>query len=361
MSKDLYLDLRSDTVSRPTPELREYMMGAPVDDDAYGTDPTVLRLEAEMAARTGKEAAMFVPSGTMANEVAVQVHTRPGQTLACAPQAHVLVHEDGGPARHSGVQCMTLGTREAGYGAAELRALMAEEACGWPRVGLVWTENTLGAAGGRIWPLERLQALKEAAGDRPVHLDGARIWNAVVATGIDLERWASTADSISCCFSKGLGAPAGSVLCGPADFIEQARQVRHAFGGTMRQTGLLAEAARYVVEHNVERLAEDHRRARALSEALGALPCWRAMPVDTNMAVFEVEAPFEHAEQMCLFLRREQILVYPNTYREVRMVTHLGITDDDVREIVDRSTVILKRLKPEHYEQLMAHEAAKPY
>lgn len=314
------------------------MVDAAVGDDCYHDDPTVLALEARLAELTGKEAAVFLPTGTMANQLAIHTHTRPGQTLAAPPLAHVQIHEDASAARLSGAQIMPVGTRH-GYTAAQLEALLAEESCGWPPLGLVWLENTLGSAGGRLWDREatlEIGALARAH-QKPVHLDGARLWNAHIASGLSIADLAGPADSVSICLSKGLGAPAGSLLCGSADFIEQAWAHRHAFGGSMRQSGLIAAAGLHAVEHHVGRLAEDHRRARHLGEALGDLPCWNALEVETNIVLFEVCEPFEHAEQLCGPLRDAGVMVYPNIAREVRMVVHLGIDDEAIERVIDRT------------------------
>jgi threonine aldolase len=341
-------DLRSDTVTQPTPELRRVLAGADVGDDAYGDDPTVGALERHVAGLLGKAAAVFVPTGTMANQLAVHLHVRPGEAIATAEQAHVQIHEDAGAARFSGAQVMPLGTRE-GYGARELERLLAEEDNGWPRVGLVWLENTIGAAGGRIWPLvgERGQRdvaeIARAAG-RPIHLDGARLWNAHVATGIALPELTAHADTVSVCLSKGLGAPAGSVLCGPADFIRRARATRHAFGGAMRQAGILAAAGRYVAQHNVARLADDHRRARELAAALAGSAHWDVLPVETNMVLLRVRPPITRASTVCAQIVAAEILCHPNVHDEVRLVLHLGIDDDDLRELIERMKLVDKAL-----------------
>ncbi len=330
------IDFRSDTVSKPTPAMREAIAAAEVDDDCYASDPSVNELERRVAALLGKPAALFVPSGTMANQLAVTSHARPGDALVCPAEAHVQVHEDAAAARLSGVQVMAIGDRY-GFTAQQLHERILEERCGWPRVGLVWLENTLGLAGGRVWPLAHMQTIAELARehDRPLHIDGARLWNAHVASGRPLAELASVADSVSVCLSKGLGCPVGSVLTGPQALIDRARASRHAFGGALRQAGILAAAGLYAIEHHVERLADDHRRARALWAGLRDLSCWRAIEPQTNIALFELPERGD-AERLCRPLREVGVLCYPNKYAEIRLVVHLGIDDAMIDEAIAR-------------------------
>src|SRR5690606_19610892 len=217
-----------------------------------------------------------------------------------------------------------------------------EESCGWPRVGLIWLENTLGLAGGRVWPIEPMQAIAEVARehDRPVHVDGARLWNAHVASRRPLVELASVADSVSVCMSKGLGCPAGSLLVGDAELIARARATRHAFGGSMRQAGILAAAGSYALDHHVERLADDHRRARSLWADLRELSCWRAIEPETNIVLFELPDRGD-AEQLCRPLREAGVLCHPNKYSEIRLVVHLGIDDAAIDEAVARIRRVL--------------------
>lgn len=336
MSAATILDFRSDTVSKPTAAMRERMAAAEVGDDCYGDDPSVLALERRVAALLGKPAALLVPSGTMANQLAVMTHARPGQALACAAEAHVQVHEDASAARLAGVQIMPIGTRE-GFVADELEALLREESCGWPPVGLVWLENTIGLAGGKIWPLARMLEIAELARarGRALHLDGARLWNAHVATGASMAELAAAADSASVCLSKGLGCPAGSVLTGDEAFIARARGHRHALGGSMRQAGVLAAAGLHALDHHVARLADDHRRARRLHEGLRDLSCWTAIEPETNLALFVLPAGHD-AERLCAPLREVGVLCYPNKYAEIRLVVHLGHDDAAIEDAITR-------------------------
>lgn len=338
-------DLRSDTVTQPTPGMRAAMMAADVDDDAYADDRRVGALEARLAALLGKPAAIWLPTGTMANQIAVALHCARASALACVPGAHVRIHEDASAAALSGVQIMPIGGR-FGFDVDALEALLDEEACGWPPVSLVWLENTLGEAGGAIWPLrpdaprpDGVDAIATVAAaararDKALHLDGARLWNAHVATGIPMADWAAPVDTVSVALSKGLGAPAGSVLCGPAALVDRARRLKHALGGAMRQApAMLAAAAEYALDHQLARLADDHRHARMLADAIADLPHWEVATPQTNIVVARVRPPLRLAEPVCAALRAVGIRCFPNVAREVRFVLHLGIAQDDIASI----------------------------
>ncbi len=330
-------DLRSDTVTQPTEGMRAAMAAAPVGDDCYGDDPTVLALQDEVARRLGKEAAVFVPTGTMANQLAVHVHCRPGDAIATHPGAHVRIHEDASAAALSGAQIMPIGSRR-GYSLAELQALCAEEACGWPRVQLVWLENTIGDAGGITWPTQgpsgtQTIAQWARASDRRVHLDGARLWNAHVATGTALPELTRGADTVSVCMSKGLGAPMGSLLCGDAETIARARRVRHGLGGSMRQAGIVAAAGLYALEHHLPRLRHDHARAAALANEIEALDVWTVPMPETNIVIGRVADHIDAAETLCARLRDAGVICYPNVAREVRLCVHQGLSDADIAAV----------------------------
>jgi threonine aldolase len=331
------IDLRSDTVTRPSDEMRAAMLAAPVDDNAYGDDPQVLALEHRVAALLGKPAALWLPTGTLANQLAVAVHTRPGNALACVPGAHVRIHEDASAAALAGVQIMPIGTRR-GFDVIALEELLDEESCGWPEVALVWLENTLGEAGGAIWPLrsdarEHVDGLVEIAAaararGKAIHLDGARLWNAHVASGTALAEFGAVADTISVALSKGLGAPAGSLLTGEPELIARARRLAHAYGGAMRQApALLAAAGNWALDHQLARLHYDHRRARGFADAIRGLPHWEVAVPETNLVLARVRAPLRYAEQLCAPLRAAGLRCYPNLAKEVRFAFHLGIDD----------------------------------
>jgi len=354
-------DLRSDTVTLPTPAMRAAMVAAEVGDDAYADDPTVAALERRVAGLLGTEAALWLPTGTMANQIAVALHTRRGDALACHPGAHVRVHEDASAAALSGVQAMPIGGRR-GYTVADLDALLDECACGWPPVTLAWLENTLGDAGGVVWPLDPihdgfhdgahdgvdgLAHVAEAAHARgcKVHLDGARLWNAHVETGTPLARYGALADTVSVALSKGLGAPAGSLLCSDSATLVRARRLKHAFGGAMRQSGLLAAAGLFALDHHLARLADDHRRARVLAAAIADLPHWEVQTPQTNLVHARVRPPWRLAEQLCAPLRAAGVLCYPNVAREVRFAVHLGLDDAAIDEVALRIRTVLSGLE----------------
>src|SRR5438876_1733963 len=255
-----FIDLRSDTVTRPTPGMRAAIQAAEVGDDVFGEDPTVNRLQERVAALLGKEAALYVPSGTMSNQIAIKTQTVPGDELLCEATCHVYNYEAGGPAVLSGVMCRTIdgdcGLVDVSQLADKIRPVNEHLV----RTRLVCLENTHNRGGGRIYPLEKIRAISSWAHRHGllVHLDGARLWNAVVATGIPAAEWAKHCDSVSVCFSKGLGAPIGSALVGTRELVAKARHIRKLFGGGMRQAGVAAAGALYALEHHIERLAEDH-------------------------------------------------------------------------------------------------------
>ncbi|HEX3622506.1 MAG TPA: GntG family PLP-dependent aldolase [Acidimicrobiales bacterium] len=264
------VDLRSDTVTRPTPEMRRAMAAADVGDDVYGEDPTVRALEEDFAARVGKEAALFVPSGTMGNQLALRLLAAPGSTVVAGRRQHVVVYENGAAGRNAGVQFSTVDDADGTIDPADVSWAVEAAAHHHVRPGLVCLENTHMPADGAPWPLERMQAVAAAAGGAglPVHLDGARLFHAEVATGVAAATYAACATTVMCCLSKGLCAPVGSLLAGPGDVMAAARGERQRLGGGMRQAGVIAAAGIVALEHMVGRLADDHRRARQLAEAV---------------------------------------------------------------------------------------------
>jgi threonine aldolase len=333
------IDLRSDTVTRPTVAMREAMASAEVGDDVFGEDPTVNRLEAAAAERVGKEAALFVPSGTMANQIAIGIHTRHGESVLASQGAHILRYEAGGAAALAGVQITTIGARGL-FDAEDVRAaVLPASNVHFAPTSLLAIENTHNASGGRIFPIAQLEAATAAARDEGLrtHLDGARLWNAVVASGIAAPRWAASFDTLSFCFSKGLGAPVGSVLCGSRDAVMRARRLRKMFGGGMRQAGILAAAALQAIEHHVARLVDDHANARRLAEGLQNL----GLPVDplpeTNIVIFDVADTigFARAAHAC------GVLVIPLDPGRFRAVTHLDVSADDIDEALTRIASLL--------------------
>lgn len=323
------IDLRSDTVTRPTPGMREAMQSAEVGDDVFGEDPTVNRLEGRVAALLGKEAALFVPSGTMSNQIAVKAHTRPGDELLCDANCHIYVYEAGGPAVLSGVTCRTIDGEHGILDVSQLEDKVRPMDDHMVRTRLVCLENTHNRGGGRIYPLEKIRAIRAWAKRHhlAVHLDGARLWNAIVATGIPAATWAAEFDTVSVCFSKGLGAPVGSALVGPKEFVAGARRIRKLFGGGMRQAGVLAAAALYALDHHVERLAEDHRNAQVIAEAVAQAPGLR-LPgeVQTNLIFFEIDPALGTAADLVRKLAEQGVGVLATGPQTIRAVTHLDVS-----------------------------------
>jgi threonine aldolase len=329
-------DFRSDTVTRPCAAMRAAMAAAAVGDDVLGDDPTVLRLQERVAAMCGMEAALFVPSGTMGNQIAVKLHTQPGEELICEERSHVWVNEAGGLGLISGVQTRTLCAPSGCPEPAAIEAAVRDADVHHPRSALVVLENTHNYAGGRVIPVERMAAIRAVALRRgmKVHLDGARLWNAVVATRTPIARFAEQVDTLTFCFSKGLGCPVGSMVAGSRTDIERARRIRKALGGGMRQVGILAAAAEFALDHLVERLAEDHARARRLATAFAALPGCRvdAAAVETNI-VF-VERPAGDAPELERRLAAQGVAAIALAADRLRFVTHRDVGDAEVARAI---------------------------
>ncbi len=326
------IDLRSDTVTRPTAAMKAAMFDAPLGDDVWGEDPTVSALEHTVAARFGREAALFCPSGTMTNQLAVVVHTRPGEDLILARDSHVYQYEAGGYAFHAGLAVSPLDGDRGRLTAEAVAAAVHPDDPHKPPSRLVVIENTANRGGGAVYDLDEALRIRAVCREHglALHLDGARLFNALVATGQDERSWGATVDSISLCLSKGLGCPVGSVLIGDRAFIDAARRMRKRFGGGMRQAGLLAAAGLYALEHHVERLAEDHRRARRLGEALAARPwCAELLPVETNIAIARV-TPDRPVAAMLAALESGGVLAAGMGGDLLRLVTHLDVDDDAV-------------------------------
>lgn len=287
------IDLRSDTVTKPTPAMLEAMMKAEVGDDVFGDDPSVRQLEAFVADFLGKEAAMFAPSGTMTNQLALRAHTEPGDEILIDGNAHVYYYEAGGPAALAGVMCRCLSGNRGIFTEDDVTAAIRPPDQHFPPTKLICLENTHNRGGGKVWPLEQIHQIAEAGRRHGLrlHLDGARLWNAAVATGIPERDFAEPFDSVSVCFSKGLGAPVGSALCGTRELIQRARRFRKMFGGGMRQAGILAAGALHALQHQRSRLADDHVNARLLAEGLSALPGITLDPasVETNIVLLKVD------------------------------------------------------------------------
>jgi len=323
------VDLRSDTVTQPTPAMREAMARAVVGDDGFGDDPTVRELEERFADLMGKEAAMFVPSGVMANQIAMRVLTRPGDVVVAGRNQHVVSFEMGASARNASVQFALV---DDDRGELDLGSVMDVIDAGTDHqvaVAVVAVENTHMFSGGRVWDIDRLAALSRAIGGRPMHLDGARLFNASVATGIALSDLAAPATTVMSCLSKGLCAPVGSLLAGPRDLMGPARVERKRLGGTMRQVGVLAAAGLVALDTMVERLADDHRRARQLAELLAAaFPEAALDPAATVTNIVALDHP--QARQIVQELTARGVWCDTVAPRRARFVTHAGVTDEDL-------------------------------
>ena len=337
------IDLRSDTVTRPTPAMREAMARAEVGDDQFGEDPTTNRLQERVAALLGHEAALWLPTGTMANQVAIRTLTRPGDEVLVPRAAHLLWHETGAASATSGVQLTEIGpTATTGrFGVEDF--LAARKPRGhmlWPPTTVVSVENTHNRAGGVVVEVAEGAAIAAAARDDDVasYLDGARLWNAAVALGVPVADLARPFDVASVAFSKGLGAPGGSLLSGSRAFIEAALRFRRMAGGAMRQTGILAAAAEHALDHHLDRLAEDHAHARMLAERLAASAAVELDPatVRTNIVVFRLAPEAPEAATVVAQAREAGVLVVAFSARTIRAVTHLDVTREQVAEAADR-------------------------
>jgi threonine aldolase len=338
------LDFRSDTVTRPSPGMRAAMAQAEVGDDVFGDDPSVNRLQEKIAAILGKEAALFVPSGTMSNLISVRLHCRPGDGLICEAGCHIHSFEQGGYAQINGVAAQPVVGEQGIMRLEQLDGLVWADNPHFPRARLLCLENTHNRGGGRIQPYEIVESLCGWAQQHGLrtHLDGARLFNAVVATGIEAARWARHFDTVSVCFSKGLGAPVGSAVAGPRELVREAVRHRKVFGGGMRQAGVLAAAAIYALDQNIERLAEDHANARRLAAGIGQIERVRlaSETFDTNLLYFRVDPAWMTAAALASRLAEHGVLMVATGRDTVRAVTHLDVSATDV----DRAIEVLKRV-----------------
>jgi threonine aldolase len=327
------VDLRSDTVTRPTQAMRRAMTDAEVGDDDYGEDPTVRTLEEAFADRVGKPAALFVPSGVMANQIAVRVLTTPGTAVVAGRRQHVVAYEFGAAALNAGIQFAAVDDEDGTIDAADVRFARQAAEHHQPEVSLVSIENTHMAASGAPWSMDRLQAVVDAAGPIPIHMDGARLFNAEVATGIPAADWAAPMTTVMCCLSKGLGAPVGSLLAGNADVIAEARLARKRLGGGMRQAGVLAAPGLLALRDMAGRLHEDHARAARLAASVAER--WPACGLDpasvrTNIVTFSHAEP----EKLLAHLEGQSVLAHAIAPGIVRFVTHLDVDDAGVTRAI---------------------------
>lgn len=339
------IDLRSDTLTQPSPQMRAAMAAAEVGDDVFGEDPSINALQERCAELAGKDAALFVPSGTMANAIACAVHTQPGDELITERTSHVYRYEAGGFAVIAGVTAALVDADRGLLDPEHVHANMRVSDVHQPRTRLLWLENTHNYGGGSCYPLDQLAAVCAAGRERDlaVHLDGARVFNACIAQGIALRTIAAHVDSLNFCFSKGLGCPVGSIIVGSRDFITRARKVRKLLGGGMRQAGVLAAAALYALDHHIDRLAEDHANAQFLAEGLGDVGRARIKGgiAETNIVCLDTSACAKSAAVIVDEFATANVHCLPLSATTVRLVTHLDVTRADVEHAVEVGRRIL--------------------
>ena len=338
------IDLRSDTVTRPGAEMLEAMVNAKVGDDVFGEDPTVQELESEVATLLGKESGVFVPSGTMCNQMAVRIHTRPGDEAILEADAHIRHYEGGAAAGLSGVQLYTISAPK-GILTAEMVESAVRAGHEWdPHTGLVCLENTHNRAGGTVYPLDTINAIGDVTKRHGLryHLDGARLWNACAATGISEARYAEAFDTVSVCLSKGLGAPIGSVLVGTQEMILDARRARKAFGGGMRQVGVIAAAGLYALRNHRATLSEDHEKAAVLAQGLSSFSCVTLDPADveTNIVMFDINDG-RSALEILESLKDAGVQMVPFGPVRIRATTHRDVSLSEVQEALSRAESVL--------------------
>ena len=331
--KDL-IDLRSDTVTKPTPAMRKAMAEAEVGDDVYGEDPTMNLLQEKVAKILGKEASLFVPSGTMANQLAIKSHTQPGDEVIIEAASHSYNFEGGASAALSGIQFSCLKGSRGILEASQIEEAIRPDDHHFPVTRLICLENTHNRGGGSIYPIEKMSQISRFAKSRglQVHLDGARLWNASVASGIKPQEYAQWADSVSVCLSKGLGAPVGSLVAGSKPFIDQVHRFRKMFGGGMRQVGIIAAAGIYALDHHIERLKEDHQNAKRLALGLKEIKGISIDPeeVETNILIFNVAGTGITPIQIRDEIKKEGVLIHAVGKTQIRLVTHLDVSKEDI-------------------------------
>lgn len=339
----MIIDFRSDTVTKPTAGMLEAMMNAKVGDDVFGEDPSINELEQLSADMFGMEAGLFCPSGTMTNQIAIKCHTQPGDEVICDESAHVYQYEGGGIAVNSGASVKLLYGDRGRINAEQVLAAINADDNHKPHTSLVCLENTSNRGGGSCYDLNEIKRIKQVCKENHLsfHLDGARLWNALIAKNETPKQYGGLFDSISICLSKGLGCPVGSVLIGKKDLIKKARRVRKVFGGGMRQAGFLAAAGIYALKNNIKRLNEDHDHAKEIGDAIAKSKIAKAvLPIETNIIIFETKEP-GFATALVEKLKEKGLLCYAITPDRVRFVIHLDIT----KEMVDKTTEIIGQLK----------------
>ncbi len=326
---NMIIDLRSDTVTKPSKDMLTAMMSAPVGDDVFREDPTVNELEDRLAKMFGKEKALFFPSGSMANQVAIKLHTNPSEQVICDKYAHIYNYEVGGVAFHSGVSCKLIDGKRGMFTAEQVKEAINPSEYYYSQTSLVEVENTTNKGGGACWDFQELEKIKQVCKTNNLgfHLDGARLWNAMVAKNETTLQYGNTFDTISVCLSKGLGCPVGSVLVGGEEIMKKSLSLRKLFGGNMRQIGYLAAAGLFALDNNIERLADDHKRAKEIGAALSKLSIIKKVePIETNIVIFELNDGVDEA-QFLNNLKEKNIHIIGMGSNKLRMVTHLDYTD----------------------------------
>ena len=340
----MLINLISDTVTKPTPGMLDAMMSAAVGDDVFKEDPTVNALEEKAAKLFGMESALFFPSGTMTNQTAIKLHTQPGEQLICDKYAHIYNYEGGGVSFNSGVSCRLVDGDRGTMTAAQVESVInPPDFYHSPLTTLVCVENTANKGGGTCWDFQELQKIRKVCDDYKLgyHLDGARLWNAMVEKNETALQYGQLFDTISVCLSKGLGCPVGSLLIGTKEHMDKALRIRKIFGGGMRQSGFLAAAAIYALDNNVDRLAEDHKKAKEIGLALESKSFIKKVePIETNIVIFEIDESFMSSDQFVNTLKEKDILIIGMGQGKLRMVTHLDYTNDMHQELLKQLAAI---------------------
>jgi threonine aldolase len=343
---DRFIDLRSDTVTQPTADMRRAMFAAAVGDDVFAEDPTVNALQEKAARLLDKEAALFVASGTMANQLSVKAHTQPGDEVIIEAGAHAMNFEGGAGAVLSGVQFFGVPGSRGIIDAAQVEAAIRIDDVHFPVSRLIVIENTHNRGGGSVFPLGKIQQIRELATRRGLrmHMDGARLWNACVATGTSPAAYAAPFDSVSVCLSKGLGCPVGSLVLGSKDFIKRVHRFRKMVGGGWRQAGFLAAAGIYALDHHIDRLQEDHRKALKLAQGLADIKNVIINPaeVETNILFFDVSRAERTAQEVAAAAKEKGVLLHPTAKTRIRCVTHLDVSSEDIDHALEAIEAVMK-------------------
>ncbi|MBI1825501.1 MAG: aminotransferase class I/II-fold pyridoxal phosphate-dependent enzyme [Planctomycetes bacterium] len=341
------IDLRSDTVTRPSAAMRRAMAEAPVGDDVFGDDPTVNRLQEKVAELLGKEAAIYVPSGSMGNQTSIRAQTQPGDEIIAHADSHIYHYEAGAPGAISGCSLRLLPGEGGLFDAAAVRAAVRPSDSHYPRSALVVVENTHNRGGGTCWSIDEIAAIHGVAEEfgLKMHLDGARLMNACVAKNHKPTEYAKYFDTVSICFSKGLGAPVGSAVASTKDTIRRVHRFRKMFGGGMRQAGIIAAAALYALENNVARLAEDHANANRLATGIANIPklSVNVASVETNIVYFDVDPSYDPAKTLCDAAKEEGVWILSTGPQRIRAVTHLDVSTKDMDQAIATLDRIIRK------------------